>query len=149
MPATAFSWTQTSTLLRNKQVFRCPSDLSANWNDAVTARKTSYFLNAYMPGTGTYGKLTSVASPANVIYIAESADSKTSDHFHPMLWGGATNLFWNSQEMKRPKLPCAVTRKASTPCTPTGTPNGPNGACCGNRAKQRLQKKLGGFYPGE
>jgi prepilin-type N-terminal cleavage/methylation domain-containing protein/prepilin-type processing-associated H-X9-DG protein len=81
------TWTLTiDPYVKNKQIFRCPSDTSTNWDDPVTPRKTSYYLNGYLPGTGRFGKMSSVQSPASVIYMAESADNKTGDHFHPNLW---------------------------------------------------------------
>ncbi len=85
------SWTQTlDTYIKNKQIFRCPSDGSINWDKPIApstaTRKTSYFLNAYLPGTGAFGKLSAVKNTSGLIYIAESADNNTSDHFHPTLW---------------------------------------------------------------
>ncbi len=86
------SWTDTlAAYIKSKQIFRCPSDSSASWTTPTGTparlRRSSYYLNGYLPGTGTFGKVSSVASTASVIYIAESPDEKTGDHFHPQLWG--------------------------------------------------------------
>lgn len=86
------SWTKTlDPYLKNKAIFRCPNDLSTNWETPISPstalRQSSYYLNGYLPGTGVWGQLSAVQSPASLIYIAESPDNKTSDHFHPQLWG--------------------------------------------------------------
>lgn len=145
-----FSWTQTlDPYLRNKQVFRCPSDLSTNWSNPVTARKTSFFLNAYMPGTGTFGKLSSVASPANVVYIAESADSKTSDHFHPMLWGGATNETWNAASDETTEIALRRHQEGFNAVYADGHSKWARWRMLWKSGEATLHKKLGAFYPGE
>jgi prepilin-type N-terminal cleavage/methylation domain-containing protein/prepilin-type processing-associated H-X9-DG protein len=145
-----FTWTQTiDPYLRNKQVFRCPSDLSANWSAAVTPRKTSYFLNAYMPGTGPYGKLSSVASPANVVYIAESADINTGDHFHPTRWGGATNFAWNAARDETTEIALRRHQEGFNAVYADGHSKWARWRMLWKSGEATLQKKLGPFYPGE
>ncbi|MFA0751033.1 MAG: hypothetical protein SLRJCFUN_001436 [Candidatus Fervidibacter sp.] len=94
-PLTAHSlagWADTAQpYLRNRQIYRCPSDPSVNWEtplpNQTRTRITSYFTNLYLTGNQPFGSLSAIKSPANVIVIAESADNSTSDHFHPMCWG--------------------------------------------------------------
>jgi len=82
------SWAETSQpYLRNRQIYRCPSDLSTNWDAPNPTRISSYFLNSYLAGNQPFGSLAAIRSPASVIIIAESADNRTGDHFHPMCWG--------------------------------------------------------------
>jgi prepilin-type N-terminal cleavage/methylation domain-containing protein/prepilin-type processing-associated H-X9-DG protein len=145
-----FSWTATlDPYLRNKQVFRCPGDLSANWSDPAKPRKTSYFLNAYMPGTGPYGKLSLVASPGNVIYIAESADSNPSDHFHPMQWGGATNDFWNAPAGETSEVALRRHQGGFNAVYADGHCKWVKWQMLWKAGAETLQKKLGPFHPGE
>lgn len=40
-----------------------------------------------MAGSGGFGNLAAIQSPASVIYMAESAENITRDHFHPFYWG--------------------------------------------------------------
>jgi prepilin-type processing-associated H-X9-DG protein len=91
-PLPANSWTDTvQPYIRNRAIFRCPSDASQNWErplaNQAEVRRASYFLNAWMAGANAYGTLASIPSPASVIYMAESADNITRDHFHPFYWG--------------------------------------------------------------
>ena len=98
-PLPANSWTdQTQPYIKNRQIYRCPSDQSNNWTtpSATKAsmldptppvlRRSSYFLNAWMAGTNGYGNLAAVQSPASVLYVSESLDGITRDHFHPFNW---------------------------------------------------------------
>ena len=88
-PVPSNSWTdQAQPYIKNRQIFRCPSDNSDNWNAATNPRRSSYFLNAYMAGTQSYGNLAAIASPASVIYLAESSKNLNRDHFHPFNWNG-------------------------------------------------------------
>lgn len=89
-------WTDTlQTYIKSRQVYRCPSDPSASWETPVGSppalRLSSYYLNAYLAneatGSNEWAKDASIQSPSKVIYIGESPDDKTGDHFHPMLWG--------------------------------------------------------------
>ncbi len=93
---TGLSWTNTlDPYLKNRQIFRCPSDASASWEQPVGSppklRVSSYYLNAYLAneagGTNDFARDASVSSPAKVIYVAEAVDDATGDHFHPQLWG--------------------------------------------------------------
>jgi prepilin-type N-terminal cleavage/methylation domain-containing protein/prepilin-type processing-associated H-X9-DG protein len=100
-PMPVNSWTDTvQPYIKNRAIFRCPSDASQNWEKPLTGqtevRRASYFLNAWMAGTGAYGNVAGINSPASVIYMAESADNITRDHFHPFHWGSqpeAANAF--------------------------------------------------------
>jgi prepilin-type N-terminal cleavage/methylation domain-containing protein/prepilin-type processing-associated H-X9-DG protein len=88
-PLPSNSWTdQTQPYIKNRQIYRCPSDDSSNWNAATNPRRTSYFLNAYMAGSQSFGNLAAVGTPASLIYVAESAKNINRDHFHPFNWNG-------------------------------------------------------------
>ena len=88
-PLPSNSWTsQAQPYIKSQQLFRCPSDDSDNWDAATSPRLSSYFLNAYMAGSGPYGNLAAIKSPASVIYVAESAKNINRDHFHPFNWNG-------------------------------------------------------------
>ena len=96
-PVEANTWTdQIQPYIKNRQIYRCPSDDSANWTTPLTPpgfgtdglRRSSYFLNAYTAGGNAYGNLASVQSPASVAYMAESAKNITRDHFAPFNWNG-------------------------------------------------------------
>ena len=114
-PVASNSWTdQTQPYIKNRQIYRCPSDDSTNWSQPLPSetevRRSSYFLNAWMAGTQPYGNTAALTSPASVIYVAESVKNVTRDHFHPFYWGNPAeqtsafmqNLTWNSalQETK-------------------------------------------------
>ncbi len=102
LPLTTFplpsnSWTdQVQPYIKNRQVYRCPSDDSTNWTQALASpgfgqdglRRSSYFLSAYMAGSQPYGNLAAIKSPASVIYVGESNKNVTRDHFHPFNWNG-------------------------------------------------------------
>ncbi len=102
-PVVANTWTdQAQPYIKNRQVFRCPSDRSQNWTTPQATpssildptppvlRRASYFLNAYMSGSSQYANLAGVAAPASVIYLGESQDGVTRDHFHPFNWNQET-----------------------------------------------------------
>ncbi|MCS6775676.1 MAG: DUF1559 domain-containing protein [Chloroherpetonaceae bacterium] len=86
--------------LRNRQVYRCPSDRSTNWfplppGVVGRARHTSYGTNMWMapkpaddPTSETtgYTTLASIRAPARTIYCAEMLENLTEDHFHPPWW---------------------------------------------------------------
>lgn len=85
---------------KNRQIYRCPSDRSANWfplpkGDLRRPRFTSYGTNMWMaplyPGdtstdTHGYSAIASITSPANTIYSAELKENTIDDHFHPPYW---------------------------------------------------------------
>jgi prepilin-type N-terminal cleavage/methylation domain-containing protein/prepilin-type processing-associated H-X9-DG protein len=84
------SWTdQCQPYIKTRALYRCPSDASTDWDAPAEAkrRKSSYFLNLYLSGTGGYGNLARIGAPAQVIYLAESVDNARGDHFHPADWG--------------------------------------------------------------
>lgn len=86
------SWVDTvNSYIHDKNILRCVNDGSTNWNTPIapstSIRRTSYYLNSYLPGTGQYAQVSSLKSPSRVIYMAESPEGSTSDHFHPSLWG--------------------------------------------------------------
>jgi prepilin-type N-terminal cleavage/methylation domain-containing protein/prepilin-type processing-associated H-X9-DG protein len=86
------SWVDTvDAYIHDKNILRCVNDSSTNWNTPIapstSTRKTSYYLNSYLPGTGAYAQYSSLKSPSKVIYMVESPDNSTSDHFHSSLWG--------------------------------------------------------------
>jgi prepilin-type N-terminal cleavage/methylation domain-containing protein/prepilin-type processing-associated H-X9-DG protein len=103
------SWTdRVQSYIKSRQILRCPSDASQNWNQPLPnekeVRRTSYFLNAWMAGTNVYGSVAAISRPADVIYMAESAENITRDHFHPFYWGSPSesssafmqNLTWDA-----------------------------------------------------
>lgn len=98
-PLPSNSWTdQAQPYIKNRQIFRCPSDQSQNWvtpqatpssmldPSPAVVRRSSYFLNAWMGAGSGYSNLAAVNSPASVIYVSESLDGVTRDHFHPFNW---------------------------------------------------------------
>lgn len=100
-PFPSNTWTdQAQPYIKNRQIFRCPSDQSQNWTtpqvtkasildpDPPVVRRSSYFINAYLSGSSQWGSLAAVQSPASVIYIGESLEGITRDHFHPFNWNG-------------------------------------------------------------
>jgi prepilin-type N-terminal cleavage/methylation domain-containing protein/prepilin-type processing-associated H-X9-DG protein len=96
-PVEANTWTdQVQPYIKNRQLYRCPSDDSTNWTMPLSnpgfgqdgLRRSSYFINAYIAGGNSYGNLASVQSPASVIALAESAKNITRDHFAPYNWNG-------------------------------------------------------------
>jgi prepilin-type N-terminal cleavage/methylation domain-containing protein/prepilin-type processing-associated H-X9-DG protein len=88
-PLPSNTWTdQTQPYIKNRGIYRCPSDDSDNWNAATNPRLCSYFLNAYMAGSQRWGSLAAINSPASVIYVGESARNINRDHFHPFNWNG-------------------------------------------------------------
>lgn len=100
-PVVANSWTdQVQPYIKSRQILRCPSDQSQNWNTPqatkasmldptpTVIRRSSYFLNAYMAGSSSFGNLAAIKSPSSVIYVAESLEGITRDHFHPFNWNG-------------------------------------------------------------
>ena len=85
------SWVVTlQPYIKNQQIYRCPDDLSINWDKpiapATVTRFSSYFLNDWLAGTLKYTVLASIKAPASVIYVSEGTVNKTGDHFHPFLW---------------------------------------------------------------
>ena len=98
-PVPSNSWTdQCQAYIKNRQILRCPSDVSQNWSVPQTGRasmldpnppvirRSSYFMNAWMAGSGGFGNLAATGSPASVIYVSESLEGITRDHFHPFNW---------------------------------------------------------------
>ena len=96
-PAPGSSWTEhTQPYMKSLQLYRCPSDSSARWNNAVAPPAsppftTSYVLNAWFGANKAngYGRLSSVQEPARAVMMSEKADGATTggDHFHPFRWG--------------------------------------------------------------
>jgi len=97
-PAANVSWTVgAEPYMKSIQIFRCPSDSSAKWNDPVYPGKdvggtpanyytTSYLMNCWMAGTLPYTKQSAIQSASIVALLTEGADGKTGDHFHPFNW---------------------------------------------------------------
>ena len=86
------SWTiSVQPYLKSTQLYRCPSDASARWAASIAPPAappytTSYILNAWLSGDAKFGSLSAVQSPSLVIFMSESADAITRDHFHPFQW---------------------------------------------------------------
>jgi prepilin-type N-terminal cleavage/methylation domain-containing protein/prepilin-type processing-associated H-X9-DG protein len=81
------SWVETAQpYLKNRLVYRCPSDRSANWSTplpgATSTRLSSYATNDFLTPNGGFLALASIARPADCVYLAELADNKTGEHFH-------------------------------------------------------------------
>jgi prepilin-type N-terminal cleavage/methylation domain-containing protein/prepilin-type processing-associated H-X9-DG protein len=112
-PVASNTWTDSvQPYIKNRGILRCPSDTSTTWNAATNARRSSYFLNAWMAGTNIYGNLAAIQSPASVIYLAESAENIDRDHFHPFYWGTPAeqtsgfmqNLTWDAAKDETKEL---------------------------------------------
>jgi prepilin-type processing-associated H-X9-DG protein len=109
-PVATNSWTdKVQPYIKSAQILRCPDDTSQNWDtpqatpasaldptSPAVVRRSSYFLNAYMAGSSKYGILSEVRAPAAVIYVAESLEGVTRDHFHPFNWNGDQETPTNS-----------------------------------------------------
>jgi prepilin-type N-terminal cleavage/methylation domain-containing protein/prepilin-type processing-associated H-X9-DG protein len=85
------SWVdQCQPYIKNRQIYRCPSDTSTNWTQPLSGqtkvRQSSFYLNAFMAGSEAWGNTAAINAPSSVIYIAESATNGTSDHFHAQCW---------------------------------------------------------------
>ncbi len=85
------SWVVTvQPYIKSPQIYRCPDDRSTNWTTPLSGqtatRLSSYYLNDWLAGTLKYTILSSINSPASVVYVSESTLNKTGDHFHPFLW---------------------------------------------------------------
>jgi prepilin-type processing-associated H-X9-DG protein len=111
------SWTDTvQAYIRNRGILRCPSDQSVNWTQPLAGqsevRRSSYFLNAWMAGSNTYSSVMAIQSPSSVIYMAESAENVTRDHFHPFYWDSPSevtsafmnNLTWDAAQRETKEL---------------------------------------------
>jgi prepilin-type N-terminal cleavage/methylation domain-containing protein/prepilin-type processing-associated H-X9-DG protein len=115
-----FSWIfSLDPYTKNRQIYRCPSDNSANWfprpaGDLTPPRFTSYGTNLWMaplhPGEPNYGTrgfttLASINSPASTIYSAELVENTIQDHFHPPWWREN-----NEFVLEKPGTGIAITR---------------------------------------
>jgi prepilin-type N-terminal cleavage/methylation domain-containing protein/prepilin-type processing-associated H-X9-DG protein len=126
-PERGNSWTlQCQPYIKNRGIFRCPSDSSNNWavTDADTfdrnKRMSSYLLNAWMAGSQRFGRIPAIASPTSVIYVSEAVENISSrDHFHPFYWGPdpdftpsnfMTNMTWDAPRNETREL--AIRRHA-------------------------------------
>jgi len=85
------SWLDTvQPYLRNRQIYRCPSDGSPFWSNPMMPRPTSYGINGYFtPNHPPYNGIRAgqVTYPATTIIVAEVAEDRRMDHFMPMFWG--------------------------------------------------------------
>ncbi len=99
-PVKENTWTtQVQPYIKNRAIYRSPSDASNNWPPAslpvtdptfLNYRMSSYFLNAFMSGgyqSGKFANTSSIVGPASTIYIAQANDNIVRDHFHPFYWG--------------------------------------------------------------
>lgn len=103
-PSRTSTWTeQCQPYIKNRGVFRCPSDDSTNWNTPAPGgppltRLSSYLLNAWMMAAAPplpaspFNTLTSAANPAGTIFVAEAARNGFQDHFNPRFWGNPPEL---------------------------------------------------------
>lgn len=134
-PSKGNNWPmQCQPYIKNFDMFRSPGDASTLWPPVGVQRPipdtpagdsrwnyrwSSYLLSAFMSGgyggSGTYATVTSLPSPANVIYVVLARDDVAPrDHFHGFYWGTPAettsgfmqNLTWDStkNETKEIKL---------------------------------------------
>ncbi len=106
------SWYTTLTQYsRTRLVWRCPVDLSANWErpigNSTKARLASFGTNYYFtpfdpvyPNASGYNNASRVAAPAQAVYIAELARNSVQEHFHPAFWY-LKNVATPQQELQR------------------------------------------------
>jgi len=147
------SWIDTlQPYVKNRQIYRCPSDPSKNWEQPLPGqtalRRASYYLNFYMPGTGTFGKLPSIQSPAGVIYIVESIDNATGDHFHPSSWGGVTNFAWDAAAGETTEIALRRHQQGFHAVYADGHAKWLKWSQAWQPGGATLEEKLGPFYPG-
>jgi prepilin-type N-terminal cleavage/methylation domain-containing protein/prepilin-type processing-associated H-X9-DG protein len=106
------SWVYTmQPYLKSYSILRCPGDDSENWTQPLagktTLRVTSYTLNGFLapatpttknpaPASNPYANLAAVASPASLIYLAESSRNFTENYFHAHLWSATTPTHWDT-----------------------------------------------------
>ena len=84
------SWTTSmQPYVKSRQILRCPSDASARWNGTPPVHTTSYGFNAWMKADQKFRHLASIGAPSKVIFLAESGDAVTQDHFAPYFWGAS------------------------------------------------------------
>lgn len=92
-PADNVSWTtSTQPYIKSLQIYRCPSDSAARWDNPVAPPTsnyytTSYIMNAWFAGTQPYAKLSAVQAPSKVAVVVDAnTDATQRDHFHPFYW---------------------------------------------------------------
>ncbi|MES2463955.1 MAG: prepilin-type N-terminal cleavage/methylation domain-containing protein [Armatimonadota bacterium] len=95
--------------IKNRGVYRCPSDQSENWEEPVspstTLRATSYTMNLFFvptvptaanPINNEFEALPAIKSPASVILLAESPKNYTGSYYHSKVWNPATGAKWDT-----------------------------------------------------
>ena len=87
----AASWLEAAQpYIKNRLLYRCPSDASSNWTAPLPGqtniRKSSYATNGYLTPSGGFMTLASIQRPADCVYLAELGDNRTGDHLHPSRW---------------------------------------------------------------
>jgi prepilin-type N-terminal cleavage/methylation domain-containing protein len=89
-PMPVSSWTSTiQPYMHSTQILRCPDDQSTNWGtDPSQYRVSSYFMNAWLTSNApvAYTNYSQLGAPASLIYLTESADNESEDHFPPYCW---------------------------------------------------------------
>jgi prepilin-type N-terminal cleavage/methylation domain-containing protein/prepilin-type processing-associated H-X9-DG protein len=96
----AFAWTiQLQPYIKNRQVYKCPSDTSKYWTGDYESpilylgqnkrRLSSYYYNSWFRETKPFSNETSLNSPSSIILFAEASGdlSPLNDHFHTWCWG--------------------------------------------------------------
>jgi prepilin-type N-terminal cleavage/methylation domain-containing protein/prepilin-type processing-associated H-X9-DG protein len=98
-PVRGNSWTeQCQPYIKNRDIFRCPSDRSTNWTTPPLPRLSSYLLNAWMMAAlpplepTPYNSMTAVNQPSRTVFVAEAPDNSFQDHFNPRFWGSPPEL---------------------------------------------------------
>lgn len=103
------SWIESiQPYLKSKQILRCPSDTSENWETPIVGltgdsgglRPTSYVENLYyVPNATTpnpYANLASTQAPSKVIFMTESPKNRTASYFHARVYtdypGGSSKM---------------------------------------------------------
>jgi prepilin-type N-terminal cleavage/methylation domain-containing protein/prepilin-type processing-associated H-X9-DG protein len=86
------SWSETAQpYIKNRLVYRCPTDPSANWETPLSGeehvRRSSFATNMYLTPPMGFGHLAAINYPAECVYLAELETNRTGDHIHPHVWG--------------------------------------------------------------
>lgn len=103
--------------MRSYDILRCPTDDSQNWKQplegSTKTRVTSYSLNGYLPparateanpnpAPNPYNHVGRIRTPANVIFLAESARNWTGNYFHAHVWNPPASASHWLQDKDRP-----------------------------------------------
>jgi prepilin-type N-terminal cleavage/methylation domain-containing protein/prepilin-type processing-associated H-X9-DG protein len=97
------TWVNTmQPYMKSRQILRCPSDMSTNWNAPLPGRTrvrmTSYTLNGYLaPGVstpaqgGNFPNIAGISKPTSVIFLTETSKNFDENYFHAHIWDPPTS----------------------------------------------------------